>query len=215
MFGPPFPFFFRWGATSRLTIHIKMSKARKKQSLRNELLEKRALLDERKRSSASLSVQKRFIESVEYKEAKRLALYAGCSGEVMTDALIDEAVAEGKDVFLPKVVCNKDAQIIFLRARGTEELVAGPYGIPEPGDAGLEPAKLELFDCIVVPGIAFDAKGARLGYGKGYYDRALAAASGTIVGLAFEFQLVEEVPTEPHDVRADLVITESRIIRVS
>jgi len=91
-----------------------------------------------------------------------------------------------------------------------EELVIGRFGILEPR-ADAPPAGIS-FDLILVPGIAFDRNGGRLGRGRGYYDRFLACASGFVSGVCFDDQLVSEVPCEPHDARMDAIITPSEIV---
>ena len=114
---------------------------------------------------------------------------------------------EGKRLAMPLVEGN-ELSIHWVACR--EELVPGKFGILEPcadtPSAGLS------FDLILVPGMAFDRKGGRLGRGRGYYDRFLASASGFVAGVCFDDQIVQEVPREPHDARMDAVVTRSEIV---
>ena len=102
----------------------------------------------------------------------------------------------------------------FRRVLGLGDLTPGRYGIPDPSGVGWEP---QLADLIVVPGVAFDLSGRRIGYGKGYYDRSLhrLEGSGRLVGFCYDFQLLQEIVGEPHDVTMDIIVTESRVVRVN
>ncbi|MGE0763140.1 MAG: 5-formyltetrahydrofolate cyclo-ligase [Bdellovibrionales bacterium] len=111
----------------------------------------------------------------------------------------------------PKVVGDN---LHFYNAKQTADFVVGPYGLQEP-DARMA-KEVALQDCAVVcvPGLAFDRRGARLGRGKGYYDRALQHYGGTKVGVAYSVQIEnQDLPFEPHDVRMDYVVTENFILK--
>ncbi len=94
-----------------------------------------------------------------------------------------------------------------------KELSIGSYGILEPRTEKIRKTRVEDIDLIIVPGVAFDKKGNRIGHGKGYYDRLLDKTNATKIGLAFEFQLLKEIPTDKHDLPIDILITEKRIIK--
>ena len=94
----------------------------------------------------------------------------------------------------------------------TTEIVIGKFGVRGPAASCAE-IPLARFDLVLVPGVAFDWHGHRLGRGKGFYDRILAAASGVKCGVAYDFQLLEEIPTEPHDAPVDFIATPSRCVR--
>ncbi|MNC20182.1 5-formyltetrahydrofolate cyclo-ligase family protein [compost metagenome] len=136
--------------------------------------------------------------------------------------LIAGAWAHGREVLLPRVIA--ESGIMSLHAVGSwEELAPGAYGILEPvthAGNGQEPEVLRLPDVVFVPGLAFDRKGGRLGYGRGYYDRmqaswqqdsALVLKPPVWIGLAFSHQLVSEVPMDEHDAYMDMLITEEGI----
>jgi 5-formyltetrahydrofolate cyclo-ligase len=137
--------------------------------------------------------------------AGRIALYAALSDELPTRPLFDLAHGGGLAVSFPRV---EGEALVFAEVARWEDLVRGRYGVrqPHPQAPRCGPGRL-----IVVPGLAFDGHGRRLGRGGGYYDRALAAAEarGALrVGLAYEAQIVEAVPVEPHDQPVDVVVTE-------
>jgi 5-formyltetrahydrofolate cyclo-ligase len=94
----------------------------------------------------------------------------------------------------------------------TTDLVTGKFGVREPGPNCAE-MPLEQFDLVLVPGVAFDWHGHRLGRGKGFYDRILSAASGLKCGVAYDLQLVENIPVEPHDAPVNFIATPSRCVR--
>ena len=118
-----------------------------------------------------------------------------------THALIDELVAEGKTILLPKVI--DDEHMELRRYTGRQDLQEGAFHIMEPVGELYEGVP----DVILVPGMAFDAKGHRLGRGKGYYDRFLERSNSVrTIGVCFDFQKVAEVPTEKHDLSVDEII---------
>ena len=96
-----------------------------------------------------------------------------------------------------------------------EELRVGSYGILEPRIEKIRKTNVEDLELIIVPGIAFDKNGNRLGHGKGYYDRILGKTNATKIGLAFEFQIVGKIPTNENDKPVDIIITEERVIRTT
>ena len=135
-------------------------------------------------------------------EAKTIMAYYSLPDEVCTHQLIDELVAEGKTVLLPKVLDDETMEL--RRYTGPHDLREGAYHIMEPiGDPFTD---LTQIDLALIPGLAFDAQGHRLGRGKGYYDRFLAAFTGTTIGVCFDFQKVAEVPVDAHDIAVNRVV---------
>ena len=183
-----------------------------KKSLRRTLRERRSALSTEEWRSLSGSVQQRFLRSGLFATAAVIALYAPVNREVDTSMVMTEALSAGKTLLFPVV---SGGGLLFREIRGESDLVTGAFGIAEPGSGCPERLPGEA-DCIVVPGVAFDLSGRRIGYGKGYYDRTLHAleGSGRLVGFGFDFQLVEEIAGEPHDVALDLIITERRFLPV-
>ncbi|MGE5190679.1 MAG: 5-formyltetrahydrofolate cyclo-ligase [Gemmatimonadota bacterium] len=167
------------------------------------------------RAARSLSVQERFLSAFPPLPGRRVALYAAMRGEVGTDLIRSRCLAAGVHLYYPRVM--DDGELSFFRHREGDGWVPGRFGIREPravsGDEGVRAG----FDVVVVPGLAFDARGRRLGQGYGCYDRFLAALDGSAVtvGLAFSWQLVPEVPVEAWDVPVDAVVTEDGIVRAA
>ncbi len=138
--------------------------------------------------------------------AKRVAVYAAVAGEIDPEPFASRIRAAGGIVCYPRV--GGDACLSFHESTA---LRPGPLGIPEPAEDAPQ-VPIESLDLVVVPGVAFDAAGRRLGQGKGYYDRSLPQARGTTVGLAYDFQVVPEVPHAATDFVLDLVVTDRRVI---
>jgi len=136
-------------------------------------------------------------------EVQTIMAYYSLSDEVCTHQLLDNLVAEGKAVLLPKVL---DDETMELRCyTGRDDLQEGAFHIMEP--TGTLFTDLRQIDVVLVPGVAFDAQGHRLGRGKGYYDRFLQSASDIKkIGVCFDFQKVDQVPSEAHDVVVDIVV---------
>lgn len=157
----------------------------------------------------SLLAQARLAATAEFTSAAVVGLYSPILNELFTEEIRRVALLQGKRVVYPRVTGQG---LEFVEAKGHAALVPGAFGILEP--AGCRVVPVATLDLIVVPGVAFDLQGGRLGYGKGFYDRALhRRGGGRLVGLCFEFQLVDQLPTETHDILMDLVITERRIVR--
>lgn len=164
----------------------------------------------------SLMAQRRLMASALWKEARSVALYVGIRGELATGALLEAAWGQGYTVWLPRVRASSHGRMDFVACGSVEQLRPGPFGLREPyaalpgfgpGDAGFAP------DLAVLPGMAFDRQGGRLGYGGGYYDRFLE--SGMVcprVGLCFDFQIVGALPLAPWDQRVHYLCTEERLL---
>jgi 5-formyltetrahydrofolate cyclo-ligase len=182
-----------------------------KRSLRRTMLAHRKSLSEAEFRSASYLIQEFFLETEEYRRAKRIVLYASIHNEVATERVVAAALQSGKTVAFPVVVHHG---LAFHEVDTLSSLKKGAFGIMEPCTSGRCVA-MEESDIFVLPGVVFDLKGHRIGYGKGYYDKALHRfeGQGKFVGFCYDFQLVDEIAKEPHDVRMDMIITEKRLIR--
>ena len=170
-----------------------------KQEIRRmiRLRKKQHTADESSIVIARLKANPRFFQ------AYTILLYSALPDEVQTQSLLDELTEAGKTVLLPKVVSSEDMEL--RRYTGVSSLQPGAYGIMEP--VGARFTDYAAIDVAVVPGMAFDTQGHRLGRGKGYYDRFLAKLPGVYkIGLCFSWQLVDEVPSEANDITMDEVI---------
>jgi len=158
--------------------------------------------------------QEFILSSSLWQKARTVALYMPTQGEIGTERLFQDALARGKELYLPRVVPGSRGTMFFVRVSGREDLVPGAYGIlePKPSLKGLGKADFRP-DFAVVPGGAFDWSGHRLGFGGGYYDRFFAGKSGkncVLTGLCFDFQTVGEVPAAAWDVLMTQGCTETR-----
>lgn len=163
--------------------------------------------DERRRGS--LAVEKKLFDVDGFCKAPVVAFYVAMPHEVDTAPMIDRALAAGMRVGVPR--CDmKTIELTLYEIRNRERLQRGTWGIlePEPHPACL--VKPEDVACVVVPGVAFDADGNRLGNGRGFYDRFLKKLRpGALkIGLAYGLQMVPHVPVEAHDVKLDLILTD-------
>lgn len=197
MRGPPPPF----QATNGTVLETK-------DSLRADMRRRRSAVAPDERTRASAEACTRLLDLPEVRTAARVGLYAALPGELDVAPALRALLRRGVAVLLPRVV-DRDL-----------ELVPFDEAIPmKPGFRGvLEPtgtASGDRLDVIVVPGLAFDREGRRLGQGGGHYDRLLArlGARGVRVGVGFDFQIVDEVPGEAHDERVHALVTERRMLR--
>ncbi len=168
---------------------------------------------DRDRAEKSLQVQERFLKTFPPAPGGKVALYAAARGEVGTDEIRTRYLAAGAWLYYPRM--GEDGSLIFFRHEENDGWERGRFGIREPrGIPASEGIRLG-FDLVVVPGLAFDAGGRRLGRGHGYYDRFLFGLGGTAVtvGLAFSWQLIPEVPVDTWDVPVDAVVTENGVVR--
>lgn len=183
-----------------------------KVAVRSELIARRCGLSPDIWRIASSAAQQRLVSLERFRQAAVIALYAPIQQEIDTAELFDAAVAAGKQVLYPLV---RNGQLQFRQVTELRQLADGAYGIPEPSLSDRD-VPLEQADLIVVPGVAFDLQGHRIGFGKGYYDRCLRRLSGraALVGLCHDFQLLDCIPVEAHDINMQYVVTESRLITI-
>lgn len=182
-----------------------------KRALRTDLLARRRGLPALDAQALSLELQQRFLALPEFRAAASIAFYSPIHNEVDVKFAAQQALLQGKRVLFPRVV---QLELEFCPVAALADLVPGRFGILEPHGPASDPRSCDL---IVVPGVAFDLYGRRIGYGKGFYDRALhqMEGSGRLVGFCYQFQLLPEIVGEPHDVTMDLLVTEQRVVRVN
>jgi len=186
--------------------NIKTQKA----EIRKEILGILRSQDHASRSERSRRIQDKFLSSDEYRASSVVMAYVSMGSEVDTYGIIEKALEDGKKVAVP-YIDTLDQAIIASELISIDDLVDGPYGIKEPKDGPARAIELEEIELIMVPAIAFDRKNMRLGRGKGYYDRFLSdgrLSSSKRIGLAFSFQVVDSLPSDPHDMPVTRVITD-------
>ena len=160
---------------------------------------------------AGEGVTDRILSSRSYEDVRFLYCYVSYGSEVDTRRLIEESLKRGKRVAVPRVRGRYRMDFCFIRSMA--DLSPGYKGIPEPGPwCRKAPVPFEE-TLVIVPGIAFDRSGGRIGYGGGYYDTYLAGKTKCIkAAAAYSMQITEQIPTEPSDVKMDLIITEKELI---
>jgi 5-formyltetrahydrofolate cyclo-ligase len=176
-----------------------------KRQIRNKMLQRLRSQKEDERERKSCIIQQKLFRLKAFKKAERIMLYLSFAGEVKTDNIIKEAQRAGKKIFIP--VCDTKTHTIkpSMLISGAR-FKKGPYGIPEPLRKIYGTA--EDLDIVIVPGLAFDMQGNRLGRGKGYYDRFLKGfwQKTYSIGLAFDFQILPCLPTTENDLSVDKVL---------
>lgn len=151
---------------------------------------------------------KLFLESDLYKNAKAIMLYMPLGKETDTSEIIKKSFADGKKVAFP-VTDEKSGEITPCYATAETEFTKGGFSVKEP--CGNDIANPTDFDVVIVPGIAFDTMGNRIGFGKGCYDKLLCKTNAVRVGFCYELQICDEIPAEEFDIKMDCIITETGI----
>ncbi|KPU44188.1 putative 5-formyltetrahydrofolate cyclo-ligase [Oxobacter pfennigii] len=184
-----------------------------KKELRSRIIKERQKISREDVLKKSLEIKNKLFNIPEFINAKRVMFFVSYKNEVDTIDMIDEAMKLGKEIIVPIVVPG-EKDLLLSKLNSMNELEESSYGILEPPKKYIRPVSAEEIDFVVAPGVAFDENGFRMGYGGGYYDRLLSKISKSckVAAIAFEMQIVPEVPTEPHDMRIGMIITEDRII---
>ncbi len=184
-----------------------------KETLRQRIMILRECMTNEDREKASYYVLDSFFKLPEYQNAEAIFAFAGFGSEVSTLNAVFKMINSGKKVSLPRVI--DDTTMEFFEVRKISDIQKSSYGIPEPRGNN-EPVDYRP-DIIIMPGVAFDRKFNRLGYGKGYYDRYLRLKGYDRfvwkIALGFSCQVVHRVPVDKYDVAMDMVITEKDVIR--
>ena len=180
-----------------------------KAATRRAVLLRRDALTGEERAMLSARIVATILDLPTYREADVVLAYASFGTEPQTDELLRKALDDGKVLVLPRV--EGDVLGLYEVRDLSRDLSPGTWGIREPGPDRCRRADAGGVGFALIPGVAFDRRARRLGYGGGYYDRLLAGGlpEGTpLVSGAFEVQIVDEVPTDPHDAPVDVVVTE-------
>ena len=183
--------------------------AEAKAALREAVLRRRQALPEEERASLGMRIIASVLDLPAYESSGVVLGYASIGAELGTDEFLRHVLDDGKILLLPRV---EPGGLELYEVRDVvRDLAPGTWGIHEPLPDLCPAAKLDTVDFALVPGLAFDRSGRRLGYGGGFYDHLLAGVQedeATLVSGAFEVQMVDEVPVGPHDVPVDAVVTE-------
>lgn len=183
-----------------------------KSILRDEIIKRRDAIDPRDRVKKNELIKKRLTELREFQNAEVILLYASFRSEPDTHELIKECILKGKRIFLPRV--NKKKKELEIREINSfEHLKKNDWGIPEP-DEDSPLRDINEAQLIVIPGVGFDRRGGRIGYGAGYYDKLLSELKRSIpvIAIAYQEQIHKEIPLESHDRKVDMIITDQEVI---
>lgn len=184
--------------------NIKQDKA----LLRKKLIKKRKEIEPNIKKSGDLSIFKTIISHVKYKSAPTLLTYVSTDIEVDTIRLIEHALSEGKQVAVPK--CNYDTTTIsFYQIYSLNDLFPSKFSLLEPRANSERLINPEQDSICIVPGLSFDRKGHRLGYGKGYYDRFLSNYSGVSIGICYKDYICDRLAVNRYDIPVNIVITDN------
>lgn len=188
--------------------------SRTKSELRREYTQMREAMDQSEVERLSEKIIDTILKLPVFKRAETVMVYLNFKNEVDSLRMIEESYKAGKKVVIP--YCEKETmEIIPSELNDIEtEIVKGKNGYLQTKKDCVKPVPLEDIDLIVVPGIAFDKRCYRLGFGAGYYDRFLRKLNfeKPTIGLCYDFQIIHSIPIEGHDVPLDFVITEERIL---
>jgi 5-formyltetrahydrofolate cyclo-ligase len=191
---------------------LKESRA-EKTALRNRIRALLAAMTPPFRVEASNLVTALLVKQRIWKDAQSVLVYAPLPQELDIWPLVTIALGEGKTVALPRYIPKDKTYVVCPIADPANDLQIGKFGIREPAPHCLSVA-ISRLDFVMVPGVAFDLHGRRLGRGRGFYDQILKAVSGKTCGIAFDEQIVETVPVEPHDILVKSILTPTRWLEV-
>lgn len=180
-----------------------------KVALREEYLRLRRGLHKEEVLEKSSKICKKLLKLPILKTAKTVSAYLPINNEVETKQIIDSLIRGGKRVFVPQFA---NYEYRFSEFKDWDDLAQGPLGILQPKKASQISA--DKLDVAILPGVAFDKRRVRLGYGKGVFDQLLEGSKACRIGLAYYFQIVEKLPREKHDLTMDVIVTEGAIIKI-
>ena len=184
-----------------------------KKIVRKEVLHTRNNMSNELRKLKDKLIYDLFTNSDLYKKAKDIFIYVSFGSEVSTHEIINKALRDKKNIYVPKTDINKK-EMIAVKIHSFTELNVDNYGILEPISVDKEKIASD-FDTIVMPGVAFDKEGNRIGYGGGYYDKYLEKNifKAKKIALAYEEQILEKIETDYHDIKVDFIINTKKIIK--
>ncbi|MDI6686798.1 MAG: 5-formyltetrahydrofolate cyclo-ligase [Desulfobacterales bacterium] len=186
----------------------------KKREIREDMAKKLKAFSEGELIEKTRGIEKRLFEFANFLESKVVLLYMHANGEVVTNNIIKRCFEANKILVLPAFDIIKHTMQLMRVDNLDSDLKPGLRGVLEPDPECCKTMPVDCIDIAIIPGIALDEKGGRIGSGEGYYDRLIPKLSITTrkVALALESQIIKQVPVEPHDKHVDIVITEDRII---
>ncbi|MCF6460432.1 5-formyltetrahydrofolate cyclo-ligase [Clostridium sp. Cult3] len=186
-----------------------------KKVLRKQILDKRSQLTPQEIKEKSKSIENRLFSLVEYKQSNFIFSFISFRDEVHTHEIIKTSLDNGKRIGVPITVVEPRKLLVSEIKDFDEELEMGYYDILAPKEEYQRIVSPDLVDLVLVPGVAFDERGYRVGYGGGYYDRFFSGLKRDVVkiGLCYELQISSQVPIDSYDIPVDYILTERRLIK--
>ena len=186
-----------------------------KKIIRKRIQKKRDRLSSHARLTGSISIAAKLMGLGCYKDSKEILVYYPFRSEIDTTIIISRALKQQKKVILPRVNC-KDLDLYYIKDL-SNDMSPGSFDIMEPIPSECTPASYKDIDIVLVPGVSFDRDLNRLGYGGGFYDKLLEKLPAYLlrIALAFDLQIVDNIPVMEHDLKVDMIITETGIIASS
>lgn len=182
-----------------------------KEELRIKMREKRRDLTAYTVKELSGKIEENLLSLECVKNAETVCVFLSAFKEPDTSVIIEKFQEAGKKIAVP-VTDTEHISLSLSYIDGKNDLKKGAYGINEP--SVIKPVKTKDIDVMFVPGLAFDRRGGRMGFGKGYYDRLLEDADCVKIGLCYDFQLYDRIPIQSHDVMMDFVVTDKEIVEI-
>lgn len=184
-----------------------------KPAVRKELLRKRDAIPPEVRRAKNRLIQERLLSIEEYRNAAAIFFFASFRSEFDTTELIKISLAAGKRAVLPKADRERQ-ELLLYEIRDFSDLKPGYMGIPEPASPETL-VSINDIDLVIIPGAGFDSQGNRIGYGGGYYDRLLSGMQKQVplIAPAYEEQIIDSIPSEPHDIKVQMIVTDRQLIR--
>jgi 5-formyltetrahydrofolate cyclo-ligase len=186
-----------------------------KATVREQMKQARLALSAADVERRSAFIVQRLVELEAFRRAATVMLYLSVRNEVDTTSAVARCLNDGKRVALPRMDYEHKRIVPYWVTDLTSQLVLGRMDLIEPDPAKTEVVELDELELVVVPGLAFDRRGYRIGWGRGYYDAFLPLLGARRVGLAYAFQLVEALEHDGHDVPMDYVVTDEATLEVS
>ncbi len=185
-----------------------------KSQIREEIAQKFAALSAKEIAEKTKAIENRLFDFANFLESKITLLYVDNEHEVLTGNILKRAYSYNKIVVLPAYNTENFEMELKKVDNLEKDLNSGPRDILQPDDSRCKIVPIDKIDIAIIPAIALDEKGGRIGSGKGYYDRLIPRLAITTrkVALAFEAQIIPQVPIESHDKHVDIIITENRVI---
>ncbi len=179
--------------------------------MRKRMIAQRKALSAEAVRESSEAIRRRLLALSEVAEARVIHCYVSAKhNEVDTRRLISDALEEGKRIVVP-VTDLRQRRLDHSEIKCLDELERSVFGLLEPKEEYRRPIGINEIDLVIVPGLAFDPQGNRIGFGGGFYDRFLSVVQAPKIALAYSFQVLEKIEAGPHDVRMDKVVTDERV----